>query len=1129
MRFRVLGPLEVEAEDGRPVDLGSPRLRALLTLLLVDADRVVPLDRITGRLWGEEPPASSTGTLQSYVSHLRRLLEPDRPPRAPARVLLTCPPGYRLAAGPEDVDALALPRRAEEGERLLAAGDAAGAEAALDTALALWRGEPYPDLGDDDPAVAAERTRLGQLRLAAQEHRLDAVLALGRPGAAAAELELLVGAHPLRERLWGRLMLALYRSGRQADALAAYHRCRRHLGDELGLDPGPELEALHRAVLAQDPSLDGPAPPGPLAAAAGPAAPAGPPGTTLVRVRAAVPQPRAVPPPPAPPAAAAVPDDLVGRAGDLAAVRAALAAAGAGPAVVVLLEGEPGIGKTRLAEAVAGLAAADGARVVWSRCAEDLPVPALWPWSQVVRELDPGAVPPDLQPDGADLDAARMAGFEALAGMLRDRAAQAPLLLVLEDLHAADPTSLQLLTYLVRRVSHVPLAVVATLRSSGAPRRPELVEALSALARERSATRLVLHGLAAGDVEQLLARRGAGGDLPALAAELHRRTEGNPFFLVELLRLLASEQGGTARSAVPASVRDVLERRLARLPEDTVSLLRLAAVAGREVGLDLLEQAADLGPERVMDVLEPAVVTGLLVEDADRWTWRFSHALVQDAIAATVPRLQRARLHRQVGEALERLSDPAAPHRPVEAMAHHFHRAGPFARPGAALEHSLAAADEARRFCAYERAAGWLERALDVLDRSEPGALRRRHAVLVQLGRDRRLAGDVVGSLAALGEAAALARGLGDLALAEEAMTVAGDVTLWNLRPYRHVDEDAVAALEGLVASAPADPARRARLLGTLAVELYYGDRQREGEERAREAVALARATGDPALRGRTLNNLCLAAWRPGRDGEREAATDEALALVGAGLPRRTELVARLHRAPLLLRRGRLDAFDAEVAAARRLTGELALPELQAQVALQECGRATLVGDWERVRERSARARELMASGGALWGLAWCELVQRATLARAVDGWDDDLLEELLGADVHRPLALLGLVEAGEVAEARRLVARRPPDVGDDWSSDFALACWGEVSAALGAPDPAVVARALEPMSGLLVVAGTANASWGTVRATLGRLAARTGDLPAARAHLRAALAAERALGAAPWAARTAADLAALG
>ena len=228
MQFRILGPLEV-TEEGRHLDLGAPKQRALLAVLLISANRVVSLDRLIDQLWGEEPPPRATGSLQAYISNLRRVLEPSRAPGQPPRVLVTQPPGYLLRVDPGDLDAARFETGAAEGRRLLGEGRPAEARDLLQAALGLWRGAALADFAFEDFA-RAEATRLEELRLAAVEDRLQAELDLGQHAAAVAELEAGVMTHPLRERLWGLLMVALYRSGRQADALRAFQAARgRHV------------------------------------------------------------------------------------------------------------------------------------------------------------------------------------------------------------------------------------------------------------------------------------------------------------------------------------------------------------------------------------------------------------------------------------------------------------------------------------------------------------------------------------------------------------------------------------------------------------------------------------------------------------------------------------------------------------------------------------------------------------------------------------------------------------------------------------------------------------------------------------------------------------------------------------
>src|SRR5919197_1073160 len=296
MQFRLLGPLSVSV-DGEPLALTGQKPRALLAALLLEANRVVSRDRLIDAVWGEEPPDTARNTLQVYVSQLRKLL--------PDGVLETASHGYKLVVDREAVDLFEFVRLSEEGRNAVTAGDAAGAGETLRRALQLWDGATPADLPE------AEMARLEELRAAALEDRIDAELALGRHGQVVPELERLGNEHPLRERFRGQLMLALYRCGRQADALAVYQRTRRTLVDELGIEPSASLRKLEQAILAQDASLSAPQ-----------AQPA---------------SARRIPAPATP---------LLGRERELAAL-AELARAGG--TRLVTLTGTGGIGKTRLA------------------------------------------------------------------------------------------------------------------------------------------------------------------------------------------------------------------------------------------------------------------------------------------------------------------------------------------------------------------------------------------------------------------------------------------------------------------------------------------------------------------------------------------------------------------------------------------------------------------------------------------------------------------------------------------------------------------------------------------------------------------------------------------------------------
>src|SRR5215469_11875331 len=260
-QFHILGPLEV-VRSGCAVPLGGRRQRAVLALLLLEANRVVSFDRLAEDVWGGHPPQGSVTTLHSYVFRLRRALEPDRLPGVAGDVLVTKDRGYLLRVSREQLDAAIFEEGATAGRAALEAGRYAGAAQTLRQALGLWRGPVLADLADYAFA-RPEAARLEELRLAAVEDRIDADLALGHHQALTGELERLAGEYPVRERLHGQLMVALYRCGRQAEALAAYRRVRGLLAGELGIDPAEPLQRLHGSVLAHDPALDwngGPAP-----------------------------------------------------------------------------------------------------------------------------------------------------------------------------------------------------------------------------------------------------------------------------------------------------------------------------------------------------------------------------------------------------------------------------------------------------------------------------------------------------------------------------------------------------------------------------------------------------------------------------------------------------------------------------------------------------------------------------------------------------------------------------------------------------------------------------------------------------------------------------------------------------
>ena len=739
MEFRLLGSLEVII-DGEPVDVGGTQPRTVLAMLLVAGGRMVPAESMIEALWGNHPPDSAAGTLQSYVSRLRRVLVPGGTRGEAAKVLAWDPPGYKLVVGAKALDAHRFEALADRGRGLLLAGDPEGARELLDDALRLWRGPALLEFAHLDFAWGFA-AKLEERRLAATEDRIDADLRLGRHAAVVGELGELVAAHPLREQLRHHLAVALYRSGRQAEALRVLDDARRTLRNQLGIDPGRPLVLLETAILNHDPALElagdvSPAtPPAGTDAIAGPEAPP-PPARVPANgsaSRAPSPEPAAGTPGRAPTAAAG----LVGRDVEFGQVMLAIDEARTSTRVV-LVEGEPGIGKTRLLEEAASQAAARGATVLWGRAFEGGAAPAFWPWLPPLRSLvdglDPAAdLPPQLASlaassrvdagNGTDAtpavtDPTRFQLFDAVTGLLAQTSAEQPLMLVLDDLQWADPASLQLLTFVAGQLVDPPVLLACTVRELEVGRNDAVVEALAALSRGPGSRRISLRGLSDTATAELVEVASGRPVDAGVAAAIQERAEGNPFFATELARLVVAERGAAEPAGaaspgadVPSGVRDVVRRRIALLPDATVALLQVAAVIGRDFELDLLAAASGDAIDGVLDAIEPAVVHRLVAPVPDRpTTLRFSHALVREVVADDVSALRRARIHLSVADALEATAgdlDDAA-----EIIAEHLWAAvaiGVGPRAADALER---AADVAVRRYAFEAAEGMLERAI---------------------------------------------------------------------------------------------------------------------------------------------------------------------------------------------------------------------------------------------------------------------------------------------------------------------------------------------------------------------------------------------------------------------------------
>jgi DNA-binding SARP family transcriptional activator len=1069
--FALLGSLEVR-RDGAHVALGGLRERSLLAVLLLHANELVTTERLVDELWGDHPPKAGVKTIQVYVSRLRRLLG--------AEMIVTRAPGYELVTDPARIDVHRFERLAAAGRRALVAGDAATACARLREALALWRGPPLSDFAYE-PFAQPHAARLEELRLTAIEDRCEADLSQGRASELIAELQALAARHPLRERVRRHLMLALYRSGRQADALDVYRDTRATLVEELGIEPGRELQRLERAILEQDPSLERPA------------------------LRGA--------------------GVFVGREAELATLLAGVDRVRDDAGTMFLVSGEPGIGKSRLADELAAHARDRGMRVLRGRCWERGGAPAFWPWVQVLRAAARGdeaealqATPelaelvPDLRDAVADArrpsdpEAQRFRLFDAVATLLRAQ----PTVVVLEDLHSADEPSLRLLEFVAAAAHDAPLVVVGTARDD--------------LVRLADVSRVALPPLERGAVRAYVEAI-AGRPVSARAIDaIYERTAGNPLFVAETVRVLAAERRldrADVETAVPPGAREAIERRLQPLSETARAALAVASALGREFEPDVIEHVAG----DVADGLDETIAAGLVrAASGAPGSLHFSHGLVRDAVYHAIPARRRREIHRRIAEDLARRY-ATGPGQHFAALAHHAFEAG----APQAVEYAVRAAEHANGQFAFEESARLYGLALEALQRHGRSDAARICDLLLARGEAHGRAGEDAAAKTAFLDAAAVARraGLGER-LARAALGYGGR---WVWTAMR--DDSIVIPLleEGLAALPEEDSPLRARLLARLAAGPLkaLGDASRERRfALSAEAVAMARRLGEREVLAWTLDGRKVAIWGPDTLEEHWRVIQELREMAEA--TREPEQLVDAHICALIMifERFEVHRFDAEYARAEAAARALRQPGQRWLVAVMAPMHALLVG---RLADAERLIEEAFAIGRAAapWNARMSRVLQLSTL-RKLQGRSAEAVDELRAAAVENPEypvlqgALASLqADAGDVAGARAAFEGLAADgfaavpFDDEWLATLTLLA--DACAFLGDRERAAdLYERLLPYADRAAVAppeiatGSAGRAVGKLAATLGRTA------EAARWLDHAAEQNERA-GALPWAA----------
>lgn len=844
---------------------------------------------------------------------------------------------------------------------------------------------------------------------------------------------------------------------------------------------------------------------------------------------------------------------FVGRARELQELAAVADDLRRGRGRLVLVTGEAGIGKTRLAEETALRAAAAGARVIWGQCWEAGGAPAYWPWSQVLRRLASAGgdaawqawgaglgealaplAPEPTAPDAprGDAEAARFAAFDAAARLLRRAATDQPLLVVLEDLHAADLPSLLLLEFIAGELDDVPLAVIGTHRPVDAEQRGAVGTALGRLAR--AALRVPLAGLTAADVAALIAAGGGAAPVDLVTA-VHDATAGNPLFVVETARALhVAHPAGLAdlpreQLRITGGVRDALRPRLALLGPDGRALLELAAVFGDQADLADLQLASGAPLAAVRDAVREGLAAGVLADTAAAAHGvAFRHALLRDVLYDDLPPPRRRALHRAAGDALaQRHAADPGPH--LAALAHHFREgAADAATLARALAYTEQAARRAAALCADEEAATAYRQALDLLARQAPADTARRGLLQVELGEALTRLGEHEDARGALRAAAATARARGDGALLGRAALGCAERDMGI--PHRGADAEVVALCEeALAILPPTDSALRVRLQARAAVERALGDDPDRTVATCAAAVAMARRLGDQTALAHALSAHHFALWRLDLPGDRLAMASEIVAIGTAAGD--DELVAqgRTWRLYDHMRAGDAVRVDEEIAALSELAERLRRPRYRWIASNARAMRALWQG---RFADAEAEIEAALAFANRIEDPAMRlnPSIQLFVLRREQGRIGEQELPTRLAAarfpDSPVPQTFFALlcVELGRLDEARAAFAALAAHDFEDLRRERRLGVLpylSEVCAALGdAPRAARLATLLARYAEL-VVPYSSSLCLGVGAHPLALLAETMGRLDEARAFAELAVARHATMDAPPWLARS--------
>lgn len=856
---------------------------------------------------------------------------------------------------------------------------------------------------------------------------------------------------------------------------------------------------------------------------------------------------------------------FVGREREAATLRGAVDDVVAGRGRLVMLAGEPGIGKTRLADETAHYAAAKGVRVLWGRCWEGGGAPAFWPWIELIREsLDAGAWPEQI-PTGLKPGLARIAQmvpelratlplpepllepvselavghgargpgqqrfrlFDAITRLFKGLAGSIPLMMVLDDLHAADEDSLVLLRFLGRELKQTRILVVATYREVEARQSASLLAEIG-----REGITIPLRGLSLVEVADFI-RHFAG--LPAaqeMVSLLHQKTDGNPFFLDEIVRLLIAKHDfghadrATSGSSIPDSVRAAIRHRIEPFTDQTKSFLTIASLMGREFDLASLVAVSEVPNEQVIESLAEAAANAIIDEPVEvSGRYRFRHAIIAEVLRTDLGMIARAQLHQRVAAALERVhAGDLAPHLPQ--LAHHYIRTLSIGGAAKALEYSQLGAESARNQLAFAEAVRLYGMALRALAAMPQADEERRCQVLLAMGEAQAQGGSLDEARHAFEQAAAVARRLRRPALLAQSALHA---SAW-FGSFFTLDRSLMALLEeALDTTGDSDSAIRASLMATLAGERFWSGDREGGLALSEDAVAMAQRLGDPRALISALWVKSQIRWGPDNVEGRLASATEIAALAESVGDYQRALRAHEMRFTALLEIGDMHEVELETRAyealAQRAGEQFGIVErFQAAIAL-------LRGDFEQAERgacelsKHAQRRQdpaLLACAQALLVVLGEERGQLdpAQIERAATAHSPALAAQ------YRVIRALVHLASGRRAEAatalESLVRDNCAAIPRDWNWLDNMRGLSMLCVALrDTQQAAIVYELLLPYADRNITAGWGDVAHGSAALYLGSLARMLGRFDDAQAHLERALRFNQRMGARPSVART--------